>query len=134
MILFEAQTIFSAENGHVEVREGRLLPLIDEEQTFRRIDDAHQPVLVQGIRLGDFAVMMCLADRDNTFSVPYLITAYDPEVSTMTPADIVSQDPGRYARPDLAHQLQLLSPEEIAEFGVESLMKEINLRYPFRQG
>lgn len=132
MVLFEVQHIYGVEHGDVTARTGSIVSNV--EQSAVTAQDVWRAINVQGIQKNDFGLFVDIVDEQGvTSNVPYLVSHYFGNSSIIVPADMLEADTRRYATLELTRKLQSVPSDEIAQFGLGSLLQELTRRYPQRQ-
>lgn len=132
MVLFEAQHIYGVEDGDVCVRTGAIQPY--EAHIMDSSAEVWRDITVQGVQKTDFGMFVDVIDDEGIMSeVPYLVTHYMGDSSIIVPADLVEFDHQQYATAELARKLQSVNYEEMAQFGLDALLKELTRRYPLKR-
>lgn len=129
MVISETLSIYGVDRqGSVCLRGGNVVPADDE--ILVSADNALRPIYVEGLQPGDFSVFASVTDMEGANEVPYLVTHRDGSEGIIVPEVTISADVNSYATPELAKLLHTIPPSEIAQFGIESLIKQLQRRFP----
>lgn len=133
MIMFEAKFIYGVEDGAGYVRWGELhLGHDDAGDESMTAAQAQTGLDVGGLTADDYGLIGTVVDYAGVSELPFLVTSRHKNISHIVSASMVARQANRYTSPDLARKLQQARPEDIALFGAEALLRELNLRFPFR--
>lgn len=136
MIEFAVDTIYSADDGVLSARCGRVQPLF--ETLHPTLDDLQQPLVVDGIHAGDFAVFATgirvtdMVPEEVGATTPYLVTERRRTQGILVPWNIMAADMRTHATERLARTLQQVPPMELVRFQIGQLTLYLNRQFPPR--
>lgn len=130
-VLLSAGSVYGVDHGAIYFRGGESVAPVSP---LARIKDVYGEILARGILAEDFAVFTSAISSDGAADIAYLVTKTSDTEALLVPASMVEADARRYGTPELAHKFQLAGIEEISHFGLASLYRELERRFPLDPG
>lgn len=73
---------------------------------------------------------MCLIDEDGAEEIPYLVSHVDRDTAIVVPAELIEHEVRTYGTLELSRRLRGIDPDELAQFGIDSLTNVLFDRFP----
>jgi hypothetical protein len=130
-MIFEAASVYASdEDGDVQLMQ-RIIHQSSEPKATTINEAMFRPLIVRGLRLGDFALFASVADNNGVAEIPYLVTDYaNEDTATIAAYELIRKSPLEYVTRHLAKSLQYINPPELAQFQINELMGYIDERFP----